>query len=241
MSVVFYSTEADIGKPGRTAPDWGWLGNLIWLLPLALLALDGWLTYRKRWYYRRGGSEVGTFSASQLNQLYKTGQIDSNTPIRQVKDDGWHTGIATEDPPWRLVRGLICGMLALFPGFLLCYGLFGHVRGNYLAPDDLFGEVTPVRIGYLNGLTQEQMEEVGLIRMGALVGEIAPSPFAPGAKQVANYIDTGYEVMVKKVERARTLTLGGAALFTVLGFFGGAATAKGRVRIYKERRVTFKK
>ncbi|MCL6508242.1 MAG: DUF4339 domain-containing protein [Bryobacteraceae bacterium] len=236
-----YSTEPGVGKPGRTAPDWGLLGNLIWIIPLALFGLDGWLTYRARWYYWRGGSEVGTFSAYQLNKLYKTGQIDSKTPIRQVKDDGWHTGVATEDPPRRFGRGLCYAILAGIVGFFLSYALFGHVRGNYLGPDDLFGEVDPVRVGYLNGLSEEQMREVGLIRMGALVGEIAPTPFAPGAKQGAKYIDTGYELMVQKVERARTLTLGGAALFTALGAFGGAATAKGRARIYKERRVIFKK
>lgn len=231
-----------VTEPGQGRPDRGSLPNLVWITTLlSLFALDGWLTYRCRWHYWRGGTEIGTFSASQLNQLYKTGQIDSKTPIRQVKDDGWHTGLALEEPPRRLVKGSVYGMLALFLGFPLCFGLFGHVQGNYLRVDQLFGELDPVQIGYLNGLTKGQMQQMGLVRAGVLVGEITPTPWAPAAEQAANYIDRSYDRMERKVERAQSLTLGGTTLLALLGTTVGAVTARGRARIIKERRVKITK
>jgi len=249
MSVVLYSTEPGVGKPGRTAPDWGLLGNLIWIIPLALFALDGWLIYRARWYYWRGGSAVGTFSASQLNQLYKTGQIDSKTPIRQVKDDGWHTGVATEDSPRRFGRGLCYALLAGLLGFFLCYALFGQVRGfdnvgRYMSLDAVLNGPSDEEIGHLGlGQTEKQAKVDRNVRdFGTELEKIPiPNPISYGAGVLGREYDRNRAVIKEKVDTARTRILGGAALFTALGAFGGAATARGRARIYKERRVIFKK
>jgi hypothetical protein len=210
-------------------------------IPIGVIALFRWLRYRQRWYYRSADGEVGPLSDYQFGQLYKTGQITPQTPIRQVKDKGWHTGVAVEDPPRRFARGLVCGIVALFVGFPLCFGLFGHVRGgNYLRIDELVGELNPVRVGYLNGLTETQMKQMGLIRTGVLIGEIAPTPWAPAASQAADYIDRSYDLMLKRVERAQNLTLGGTALLVFLSATGSAVTARARVRIINERQVVIK-
>jgi hypothetical protein len=234
---------APADQPGQDGglPDGGLRFNLVWIIPLSVFGIECWLRYRRRWYYWRGGGEIGTFSAYQLNQLYKTGQIDSKTPIRQVKDDGWYTGLAMEDPPRRIGRGLCYGLLAGLVGFFLSYALCGHVQGRYLSAEQLFREPTPIEIGTMMGLTYEQMREAGLIRLGLEVGSVVPSPLAPGAGRMAEHIDHSYNLMVQKVERAKTLTLGGTALLALLGAAGGAITAIGRARIIKERRVVIKK
>lgn len=230
-------------RPGESQRNLGLPGALIIItIFLVPFALDGWFTYRNRWYYWRGGNEVGTFSAGRLNQLFKTGQIDTKTPIRQVKDDGWHTGVFLEDPPRRVVRGLTFGILALMVGFPLCFGLFGHVRGfdqqtRYLGLDAVFIGPSDADMRSLSGLTREQMIELLGTRFALEAGAMA----WPRLGRLADGVDEGLVKFQQRVESARIHVLVGTVLLTMLGAIGGAVTAKPRPQIIKERRVVFKK
>ncbi len=195
----------------------------VWLsIPVGLIVLATWLQYRQRWYYWRGGKELGTFSAYQLNQLFKTGQVSPKTPIRQVKDYDWHTGVAIEEQPRRLGRSLRFALLATVAGFALGYAAFGIYMGRYVAFEAIF---FPPR------------EEVLRARFKLEVAANMPVPIISSmAARTADEVDR----IIDKLDEMRVRIIMSAGVFGLAGAFFGGMTARPRATIHKERRVVFK-
>lgn len=207
---------------------------------LGFICLSRWYRYGRYallWLYWRNGTVVGPFSKKQLVHFFRSKQIAPDTPIRQVKDPEWCAGVLLDEAPRRLQRGLFFGVLGLFIGFPLCFELFGHAKGRSLTMNQLFRELDPVEVGYLHGLTKQQMINAGVIRVAAAVGEYVPNPFEGNASRFGKALDEGFDVMTKRVERAQNRTLGFTALIALLAAAGGAALAPVPTQLIKERRI----
>lgn len=213
-------------------------------LPLALLGVSIWWRYRHRWYYWRG-NDVGTFSARQLHQLYKEGKIDSQTPIRQVKDDGWNTGVTIEEAPRRIrwgVRFALLTALFAFPVGLLVFGQVRGLDGNSrgLKLEHLLVSPGKYDLIALSGLTEEQLRQVALTRLGLEVGAAVPNPLSSGAERLGDRMDQQWDGFLERVDAARRRVWTIWALLVLIGGSIGAATAKGPVKVLKEGRVVTK-
>jgi hypothetical protein len=187
------------------------------VLPVVLIIIILWLRHRRRWYYWRKGNEVGTFSAYHLGQLYRTGQISSDTPVRQECDEEWYTGVVVEDPPRRIRRGLDFAILGALFGFAIGYWIFGEVHGRHLNIGDIFSSPS---------------DEELAVRFGF---EVAAN--VPGANVLAEPIARLWD----KVDAARMRILLTTLVFGVLAAAAGGATAKGVFTIRKEGEVVFKR
>lgn len=215
------------------------LSDLILLgIPVAVsLAVWRW-RYRRRWYYRREGAEVGTFSDNQLDQLYKAGKIEPATPVRQVRDSEWCQGVVLEYPPKRFWRGVRYALYAGLPAFFVSYALFGKVQGldfqgRYIGFDSVCFSPDANEFRRLSGLNDSQLLQLGFTWGAATL--------IPNAGGFADRIASGEAQFIERVENARTRILTAAGLCFVLGACGGAFTAQQQARIHKGRRVSFKK
>lgn len=193
--------------------------------------------YSRCWLYWRNGTVVGPFSMRQLIQLYSSEKLNSDTPVRQIKDSEWYVGVPLEGRPHRLLYGLLWGGLALIVGFPLCMGMFGHVKGRTLSVDQIFRELEPEEVGRLHGLTDQQMMNAGLIRVAAAVGEYVPNPFEDNAGRIGRALDEGFDMLTSRAEKAQNRTLGFTALIVLLAAAGGAASAPVPIQLIKERQM----
>jgi hypothetical protein len=83
----------------------------------------------------------------------------------------------------------------------------------------------------------EQYAEQRIIALGLSGFPLVGQPM----KTLGDAGDQAVSHFMEKLETARTSTLCGTVLLTLLGAIGGAITAKQRPQIIKERRVVFKK
>lgn len=201
-------------------------------IPSAVVFLIYRLVRRRRWCYQGETGEVGTFSKYQLHQLYQTGRITPQTPIRQVRDADWTTGVAIEGPPRRLGRGVCFALLSAFFGFWLSGLLFGESKSF----DQIFSPPSE------EVLRKRYHAEIAADATGAAAATSIPVVNTLG--EAGNVIAEGVAERINReldrLDKIRTRIVMSTALLALLGGLAGGATAKGPVTIHKERRPAVK-
>jgi hypothetical protein len=164
-----------------------------------------WRSSRTLWYVQRDGQVVGPLATAELAQLYITGQIAANCPIRQVQDNGWFTAVVTQDPAPRGFQGIRWGVLSLLVGLGIGYGIFGRVMGVYIPMSYIFN-------------ADKSAEGAVIVELGARAVPIV----GPAILEIGN-----------KMETARICVLVTTVFIGMLGAGVGAILAKGEHRITK--------
>jgi hypothetical protein len=180
------------------------------LLVLVVIVVAGvafwvWRSARTLWYVQRDGQVVGPLETAELAQLYTTGQIAANCPIRQVRDNGWFTAVVTQDPAPRVFQGIRWGLLSLLVGLGIGYGIFGRVMGVYIPMSYIFN-------------ADKSAEGAVLVELGARAIPVV----GPAILEIGN-----------KMETARICVLVTTVVIGILGAGAGAMLAKGAHRITK--------
>ncbi len=218
--LLVVSSGCGAPTPGQPPPSMGMFEFIMmlgfWLTIAACIAGVCWYRYRLLWYYARDGHPVGRFSKAQLAHLFKSGQLPPETPVRQVRDSRWYSGVLLEEPARRWPRAVVCGVLAGVAGFFASYGLFGQVLGQWMPIELIF-----------SGPTEGDLQ----VRLGLEVGAMVPSPAAPAAARLADHVDH----LFAAIEAMRFRILVGTALAVLAGGVLGGLSVPPRYRIVKER------
>ena len=156
--------------------DWSYLPILPILVSFGVLMLMLLYGYCTRWYVLRDGRRIGPLRKADLAQLYFTGQIAPQAPVRQVWDGRWDTAVALEDAPrWfssAFAWGLLCGPLGLVVG----YFVFAQYQGRLINPDILFGDPKNLGEAVLQGLADAVLP-IEEIRKRILISGIVGGAF----------------------------------------------------------------